>query len=94
MLELLMSVLCVGSAFNPDACSQAWNKENSENENISVFEKNLQKDYYDDQPNAVKYSGAIAAVFYKRELRFKVYHEMFIDIKDEGRILVGTKWTF
>lgn len=92
--EFLLIGVCLGSDMNDNACHNSTNKFLDLNPDIMMTEKRLDRLYIQPLPEELKFTGGIAGVFYKKELKFGVCDGIYLDLKDQGRGYIGYEYRF
>lgn len=91
---MLLLLTCASIKFKGEACSASWNAYSAYNPQVGIIEKNAEKLYLNPIPNEVKLVGGTVGSLYKKEIKFTLVRNIYVDIRDQGRSTIGYQYKF
>lgn len=89
-----MLSLCFGSEMNSSACQNAYDKWLKENPSVEEQMKIYQRSYEKTVPMGVLWVGSAAGFLYKKQIKFGITKNYYIEVRDAGYGGAGVKVDF
>lgn len=86
--------LCFGSQLADQVCQQSYEKFKEQTPGFEQQLKIYQRKYVDTLPVELIWTGTVANLVYKKQLKFGIYKGTYLDLRDEGQFLIGYKLSF